>query len=143
MPQPLLCPHDFSPLQAADHEGTVIDTCPVCHGAWLEKGELDLILKTRSPGVPTATPSDLVAQAFDLAEQASMPPIACPSCGTTLDRREFGFASQVRTDVCPSGCGRWLERGEIAELERFYETMNPPPRPLPPFLLALLDRFGL
>lgn len=121
-----------------------MDTCPVCQGAWLEQGELDTILKTRERTVaPSESPeSDAVAAAYEMAKDKEAPAIQCPSCSTPLSREEFGFASRILVDVCPKGCGRWMDRGEIATLEQFYERNRPEQRPLPSFITAILALLG-
>jgi len=34
----------------------------------------------------------------------------CPRCGTTLDAED---RAGVTIDVCPTGCGMWLDAGEL------------------------------
>ncbi|GDX78560.1 hypothetical protein LBMAG42_03710 [Deltaproteobacteria bacterium] len=141
----LCCPHDASPLTTEHYEGGVnVDSCPVCHGAWLEQGELDTILKTRERAVAQSESpeSDAVAAAYEMAKDKAAPAIQCPSCNEPLSREEFGFASRILVDVCPKGCGRWVDRGEIAALEQFYEQNRPAQRQLPSFLTAILVMLG-
>lgn len=145
MATPLHCPHDDSPLTTATYEGGVnVDSCPVCQGAWLQQGELDTILTSRERAVaPSESPeSDSVAAAYEMAKDKEAPAIQCPSCNTQLSREEFGFASRILVDVCPNGCGRWMDRGEIAALEQFYEQNRPAQRQLPSFLTAILVMLG-
>jgi Zn-finger nucleic acid-binding protein len=35
--------------------------------------------------------------------------------------KEYAYCSQIIIDVCPEGCGVWLDEGEIQELEKFFE----------------------
>lgn len=39
-----------------------------------------------------------------------------------MDARPYGMGSQiVIPDVCPEDCGIWLDEGELAALETFFE----------------------
>lgn len=40
-----ICPRDGETLVKSTHSGFTIDTCPTCHGVWLDKGELDGIVR--------------------------------------------------------------------------------------------------
>ena len=37
------CPRDGERLARRDVHGVTIDDCPVCHGIWLDKGELEAL----------------------------------------------------------------------------------------------------
>jgi hypothetical protein len=37
------CPRDGERLTQRDLQGVSIDDCPVCHGMWLDKGELEAL----------------------------------------------------------------------------------------------------
>ena len=39
------CPRDAQPLQVTYKHGIEVDTCNTCHGIWLDRDELDKILK--------------------------------------------------------------------------------------------------
>ena len=39
------CPRDAQPLQVTYKHGIEVDTCSTCHGIWLDRDELDKILK--------------------------------------------------------------------------------------------------
>ncbi|KKM79497.1 hypothetical protein LCGC14_1349390 [marine sediment metagenome] len=41
----MLCPHCQVPLGMSDRQGIEIDFCPQCRGVWLDRGELDKIIK--------------------------------------------------------------------------------------------------
>ena len=143
MPRPFQCPVDGSVLREDRYEGDVhVDTCPDCNGTWLEKGELDRVLHTRERAAAPASEAAVVEGAYDMARDREAPALNCPDCGGPLARSEFGFTSQVLVDVCPMGCGKWLDAGEIAALERFYEANRPAQRPLPGFMVAILAMFG-
>jgi hypothetical protein len=41
-----------------------------------------------------------------------------------MDVRPYGMGSQIVIDVCPEGCGIWLDGGELEALERLYEQSH-------------------
>ena len=41
-----------------------------------------------------------------------------------MENRDYGYGSQVRVDVCISGCGVWLDEGELQSLEIFFEKAH-------------------
>ena len=46
---------------------------------------------------------------------------SCPHCHNEMEKREYGYCSQIMIDVCPSCRGIWLHKDEILELEIFFE----------------------
>jgi hypothetical protein len=39
------CPRDATPLAKREHLGVIVDACPSCGGLWLDKGELEAVLR--------------------------------------------------------------------------------------------------
>ncbi len=45
------CPVDSATLLLSERQGVEIDYCPECRGVWLDRGELDKLLRaSRRPG---------------------------------------------------------------------------------------------
>jgi Zn-finger nucleic acid-binding protein len=118
------CPRDEATLAKQTLAGGVeIDACTLCGGTWLDKGELETLQRMHSHDhdgklIPA---QDRVALAFEVAKQKLEPHLDCPVCGTTMARHEYAWTSQVVIDECPAGCGMWLDKGELEELELFFE----------------------
>lgn len=118
------CPKDGATLASERYEADVrVDRCPTCRGAWLEAGELERIQHSseRDNAAVLARMPMLGFDAVALAEAKAARAIACPKCGETLARREYGFCSQVLIDVCPRCQGIWLDEREVVALEAFFE----------------------
>lgn len=99
------------------------DYCPSCGGVWLDRGELEKIqdiqlndYKDELKRIP-----DYVGKSILLARSRERDPITCPVCKTDLERREYGYGSMVMIDSCIHGHGVWLDKGEVRDLEVFYE----------------------
>jgi len=121
------CPKDGTLLVSQRYDGGVmIDTCPTCTGVWLDKGELEAVIASdeHHHTRELARTEDTYGHAIEAAKQGASPLVACPSCQRTMERREYGMSSQVIVDTCASGCGRWLDKGELDDLEVFYERLR-------------------
>jgi len=46
----LMCPNCQEGMREVDRNGIRIDICPQCRGVWLDRGELELLLKMDSEG---------------------------------------------------------------------------------------------
>jgi len=120
------CPVDDFTLRPVTYEGVTIDVCPHCAGVWLDAGELETIQDAQASdfrGVPTGA-LDSVSAAQGMAHARSENPRSCVVCNAGLEKREYGFASQVMIDECPNGHGMWLDKDELARLEMFYEDQE-------------------
>lgn len=122
------CPVDDFTLTEESYEGYFkIDRCPSCRGVWLDPDELDKIqrLTINDYSKELAKPENDVARAFALAKSKQEGVYKCVKCSSDLLKREYGFNSQIQIDSCPSGCGMWLDAGELEALEQFYERHQP------------------
>jgi len=118
------CPKDASALARRVYEASVeIDECPDCHGVWLDAGELEKIQEATEKDYSDelSRPPEFVGAAFALAAAKTESDRACPRCDETLDKRDYGLSSSVMIDSCVRGHGVWLDAGELAALEQFFE----------------------
>ena len=118
------CPNDKSELIGCLYEGDIeIGRCPKCQGVWLDVGELEKIQETveKDYAEELRKISDYVGRAYEMAGAKQAAELDCKGCGRVLDRREYGYCSQVMIDVCPSCRGIWLDKGELEMLEVFFE----------------------
>jgi Zn-finger nucleic acid-binding protein len=120
----LKCPRDGATLRTKRYEANIeVDECTVCRGTWLDKGELEAIQTRveRDYSAQLGKPTDSVSEAIEGRKQEQRGAVPCPKCGTTMDMRPYGMGSQIVIDVCPADCGVWLDEGELAALEQFFE----------------------
>jgi len=85
-----------------------IDICPNCHGIWLDKGELQKILKDRKL-------ADYLTKHIGTKSRS---PMVCPRCGNTMDIEKV---EDIEVDVCLSCGGVWLDEGELKDLKQIKE----------------------
>lgn len=118
------CPKDHTELATIVYEAAIqVERCPACGGLWLDRGKLEQIEATpgRDYSAEIARLPNLVDRAYAMALAKSEPPLSCPNCGRTMERREHGYCSQILIDVCPACHGIWLDDKEIEALEVFFE----------------------
>lgn len=133
------CPRDDTALTQQNYEAEVlVDSCPACRGIWLDKGELERIEETRERKYSGEQLGgiQIAARAYEMARQKAQPGITCPNCSTALDAREYAYCSQIVMDQCPKCRGIWLDAGEVAALEQFFERETGTRKG---FLASLLD----
>lgn len=118
------CPIDNNELSKETYENAVeIDRCNLCNGAWLDKGELEKIqeVKVNDYESELSRITDHVGNAFSMANSQYKAAVNCPVCAVELERREYGYSSQILIDSCIHGHGVWLDKNELKALEVFYE----------------------
>ena len=140
------CPKDQAELSRRIYEADIeVDECGVCHGVWLDAGELTKIQETTEKDYTEelSRPPDYVGAAFALASARNEAPRSCPRCGEALDKRDYGFSSSVMIDSCVRGHGVWLDAGELSSLEQFFERARAETQTIRQgFLARILGSFG-
>ena len=139
------CPIDGSELSKNLYEDSVeIEKCNTCHGAWLDKGELEKIeeIKINDYTDELKKIPDYVGNAYAFAKSKNKDSLNCPKCNAELERREYGYCSLIFIDSCIQGHGIWLDRNELEALEIFYERSRHEAKDIKKgFLVGLLDLF--
>lgn len=118
------CPKDKHELIKELYEDCVeIDKCSTCQGMWLDEGELEKIEETIKNDYTDELKKlpDYANEAFNMSRASSEKAYICPTCDEPLEKKEYGFCSQIIIDVCPSCRGMWLDDHEIQKLEIFFE----------------------
>jgi hypothetical protein len=118
------CPKDGSELLERRYEADIfVDLCPSCGGIWLDESKLEAVeyARQRDYSEELDQPPDLGYNAFELARSRADAPLYCPTCSLEMERREYARCSQVLIDVCPHCGGIWLDKGELAAIEIFFE----------------------
>jgi len=118
------CPVDGYELVRKIYENSVeVDACNDCNGIWLDANELEKIqnIKLNDYKEELERIPDYVGKSILMAKSKDKPLVACPKCHTELERREYGYCSQIYIDSCINGHGIWLDKNELKDLEIFYE----------------------
>ena len=113
-----VCPQCDCALVVLSWRGLEVDVCPVCHGIWLDSGELEELISRAGAQVDDPL---LALQGREGHLSRSSRRLICPRCDQRL--REVsaygsGDTTQVRVDKCSRGHGLWFEEGELRALLR-------------------------
>jgi len=118
------CPRDGTGMRVEEHEaGFEVDRCPTCNGEWLDKGELEAVKAKVEMDFEMGwlvDPGDMNVS-FSRKRQEEFGPIDCPRCGARMDVTEYEGWKDVIVDVCPKGCGLWLDSNELWALQVLFE----------------------
>lgn len=115
----MTCPGCKQHMIVLEIEGVEIDHCIACGGAWLDGGELELLLEAvdnREHPVATAAPAG--------AEKER--PLRCPNCRRRMEKISYGNDKKVLLDRCRKGHGLWFDKGELGDVIRMgnFEAGN-------------------
>lgn len=118
------CPHDNTLMEKRKYENIFeIDFCPKCKGIWLDPDELESIqqIKVNDYKDELKKIPDYVGNSYLMSKTRDKSQIVCPECSGVLERKEYGYCSQIYIDYCVNGHGVWLDENELKDLEMFYE----------------------
>ena len=118
------CPRCHTVLEDQDYEGQTIAFCGVCFGHWLQRAQLDEIVRTIEFKFSQSEAESLEAAMEGVGDEHRLldesPPVACPVCETTMERKRYHEECPVMIDECAEH-GVWLDTGEIKDLQIFVE----------------------
>ncbi len=106
-----MCPNCKQTLIILELEGIEIDYCTECGGAWLDEGEMELIMEIE--GVDSAALADeIFTKKLDSKSEKR-----CVRCAAKMQMVRIGDPP-VEVDRCPLGDGVWFDKGEMQTLIR-------------------------
>lgn len=87
-----------------------IDYCTVCHGIWLDAGELELLL-----GEPEK--AGQLLNSFRIDSMSTEKMRKCPICDKKMQKVIVGSAKPpLLIDKCRKGDGLWFDQGELKDI---------------------------
>lgn len=104
------CPACKHPLIVLEIQETEIDYCQSCHGVWLDRGELELLLDGSQRAEELLNSLSVVR-----TEERS---IRCPMCSRKMNKVEYGVEEKILLDRCPRNDGIWFDEGELQDALR-------------------------
>jgi Zn-finger nucleic acid-binding protein len=107
------CPKCGGVLNPQEIGDVVVDQCEVCHGIWLDMGELPAVIAfhRQNEGSPLLVDVPIAATSNEIAGP-------CPRCGGegNMTRVTNLEDSSLVMDSCPICYGIWLDGGELQRL---------------------------
>ena len=117
------CPNCQATLCTIQYEGVDIETCPECHGEWLDDDELGKIVRLREvkfdEEARRAIAESTTITGVKLTDVDR--DLVCPKCGGTTDALNYGGDSGIILDRCTSCGGFWLDREELEKVQMLVE----------------------
>ncbi len=117
-----LCPVDSAKMEVMrikfkTGEVVEIDRCPACGGIWLDRGELNQLIRV---------PAKQIERIFGtlgrkVSVKGSGENRQCPVCGSLMITYNYDYRSGIWLDACPKGHGIWLDAGELLLLKLYLE----------------------
>ena len=122
------CPCCNKPMIVVEIDQIEIDHCVHCKGAWLDGGELELLLDD------AANSKELVARVVDSAS-VNETSRRCPICNKKMKKITFldEAGKSIILDSCVKNDGLWFDQGELSEVlkngdfppqHEIYEILN-------------------
>jgi Zn-finger nucleic acid-binding protein len=110
-------------MESVKLAGLELDGCPACRGLWFDAEELDASL--RKDGAALGGLGSYFVK-VETARSLDIPPAFCPRCRAALEPHHYDIELPLIIDVCPAGCGIWLDAGELARIKEYWEHDSDP-----------------
>jgi Zn-finger nucleic acid-binding protein len=129
---PRVCPACSVPLGWTDAEGVAVLACASCRGRWVPAVSFRAVAAQRPdrPLVPVERARVRAKATAAPVPHDPRPPLLCPECRRTLQRRLMTPYGPVRVDLCRAH-GVWFDAGELERWAEFVReggmTLPPPP----------------
>ena len=107
------CPVCHVHLSAGTLEGRRVTYCEECRGVFVSSDDFSVIVQTRRSRY-AGPPDDPVP----IRPEELQRHVECPACGTEMNVHPYYGPGSVVVDSCSRCRMVWLDRGEIAAIER-------------------------
>lgn len=106
------CPKCKATLKRVKRADVTVDSCELCYGIWLDKGELERIASFRNKESSTAVKAinSLLNKDTTAVEEQGC---ECPICSKTMQKIKFDTPDDLLVDKCTACAGIWFDKGEL------------------------------
>lgn len=122
--QSVNCPTCHQSFDQETYEGVTIDVCSKCKGVWLDRSEVDQILKNRKNGFKSSEVVSVnrLCGSTGVAKEEESRQLNCPKCtNSPMKTFNYNYSSGIIVDRCSKGCGVWLDADELEKIQIHYE----------------------
>ncbi|MEJ2104191.1 MAG: zf-TFIIB domain-containing protein [Ignavibacteriaceae bacterium] len=102
----MICPVCKEPMVVLELDQVEIDFCANCGGIWLDLGELELLLESK-------TEREKLMSSFKEDTSTKEKSYPCPICGKRMSKILVGENEKVLVDKCRKEHGIWFDKGEL------------------------------
>ncbi|MFO7898012.1 MAG: zf-TFIIB domain-containing protein [Planctomycetota bacterium] len=114
----LTCPNCGREMERNEEADMATDECPECGAVFLDRGELNALATGMTGDIEyCSVDSDFHEDRF--------PARACPKCGSEMAKVNLLRLSDLIFDHCPDCGGFFLDKGEVAKMNRELRAMAP------------------
>lgn len=114
----LTCPNCDTAMERDEEADMATDECPECGAVFLDRGELNALATGMAGDIEyCSVDSDFHEDRF--------PARACPRCGSQMTKVNLLRLSDLIFDHCPDCGGFFLDKGEVAKMNRELRSMAP------------------
>ncbi|MBI2870368.1 MAG: zf-TFIIB domain-containing protein [Candidatus Omnitrophica bacterium] len=117
----LACPKCKKPLQLILCHAVEVDTCPSCHGIWVDHPEEKQMLEIKPEAFTVAELRRLRKAYQRLSKRDPVRYAPCPVCLQLMHRVNWGSRSGVVVDRCEKH-GTWYDEGEVDKIREYIRT---------------------
>jgi Zn-finger nucleic acid-binding protein len=103
------CPVCKEPMIVLELNQVEIDYCISCESAWLDSGELELLLE----GSPS---KEKILRSLSIKTNVDEKKIRCPYCGKKMDKIKIEGKETIIIDKCPRNEGHFFEKDELQKV---------------------------
>lgn len=136
----MICPVCKYDMIVIEYHNIELDYCSSCKGAWLDSGELELLLKSQGLEEPKKFFNQMINSQEAAASEKKR---NCPICGRKMKKTAIGAEPEILIDACRDNHGLWFDGGEIAQLIKHLAGKHPPKRDSKEQVISFLEEvFG-
>ncbi len=103
------CPVCKEPMAVLEYDHVEVAYCMVCHGIWLDAGEIELLFGD-------AAACHALLAGGDIERARGERRRRCPICRKKMGKDVSSGDTPVTYDRCPAGHGLWFDEGELGEI---------------------------
>jgi uncharacterized protein len=115
----MVCPACRHHMMVVEYKKIELDFCPNCHGAWFDRGELELMLESVAGNQESFFIANIVDSPPVLSSEQKRP---CPVCNKKMKKVRVGDQNNLLIDVCQQKDGLWFDGGEVDQLVCLLEN---------------------
>lgn len=117
------CPRDGQPLALARIEECIVDWCPLCHGLWLDYGQLERLLDSAAMDIEGSIEVLMPVEGDFRARTAGY--MRCPKCPSgRLQGITYTLEHRIRIHRCEECLGVWLDSSELDGILREKQNLD-------------------
>ncbi len=109
------CPKCAVSMNEFKRGEVTVDSCDLCYGLWLDKGELEKIIsyKDTNPDQTIEKLKEILGKDAEIIEPGTL---TCPKCNETMKKIKFSMPDNVIADKCTNCGGLWFDKGELVSV---------------------------